>query len=114
MFSRQILTILLLLLNLSVFAGEFPPKKNDTTKSKIIIADTTLVVNQEIIILWTKKNAVGVTFNEVAFVNWNAGGNNSISALFFGNFQRNYQKKLLSWKTNASLRFGLNAKKAEI
>jgi hypothetical protein len=36
---------------------------------------------------------VGVTFNEVAFVNWNAGGNNSISALFFGNFQRNYQKK---------------------
>jgi len=111
MFPRHILTNLLLLLNISVFAGEFPPKKNDTTKSKIIIADTTLVVNQEIIILWTKKNAVGVTFNEVAFVNWNAGGNNSISALFFGNFQRNYQKKLLSWKTNASLRFGLNAQK---
>jgi hypothetical protein len=83
------------LLNLSVLAGGFHPIKNDTTKSKIVIADTTLVVNQEIIILWTKKNATGVTFNEVAFVNWNAGGNNSISALFFVNFQRKYQKKII-------------------
>jgi len=112
MFPKQILTILFFLINLSVFAEEFPhPKKIDTTESNIVIADTTLIVNQEILILWTKKNAVGVNFNEVAFVNWNAGGNNSISALFFGNFQRNYQKKLLSWKTNASFRFGLNAQK---
>jgi hypothetical protein len=110
-FPRQILALLFLLVNLTVFAGEFPPNKIDTTESEIIVADTTMVVNQEILILWTKKNAVGVTFNEVAFVNWNSGGNNSISALFFGNFQRKYQKKLLSWKTNASLRFGLNAQK---
>jgi hypothetical protein len=110
-YPRQIIALLLLLVNLSVFAGEFHPQRNDTTISKIGIADTALVVNQEIIILWTKKNALGVTFNEVAFVNWNAGGNNSVSALFSGNFQRNYQKKLLSWKTNASLRFGLNAQK---
>ena len=113
MYPRQILTLLLLLVNLSIFAGELPPKKNDTTQSKIVIADTTLVVDQEIIILWTKKNAVGVTFNEVAFVNWNAGGNNSISALFFGKFQRKYQKKLLSWKTNASLRYGLKSQKGK-
>lgn len=78
-YSRQILSLLLLLVNLSVFAGEFPPKKNDTTKSKIVIADTPLIVNQEIIILWAKKNVV-------AFVNWNTGGNNSISLLFFGLF----------------------------
>jgi hypothetical protein len=110
-FPRQILALLFLLVNLTVFAGEFPLNKIDTTESEIIIADTTLVANQEILILWTKKNAVGVTFNEVAFVNWNSGGNNSISALFFGNFQRKYQKKLLSWKTNASIRFGLNAQK---
>jgi hypothetical protein len=67
------------------------------------------MLNQEIIILWTQKNAVGVNFNEVAFINWNAGGNNSISALFFGNFERNFQKKLLSWKTNGTVRYGLNA-----
>jgi hypothetical protein len=110
-FPRQVLALIILLVNLTVFAAEFPPKEIDTTKSEKIIVDTTMVVNQEILILWTKKNAVGVNFNEVAFVNWNAGGNNSISALFFGNFQRKYQKKLLSWKTNASLRYGLNAQK---
>lgn len=83
--------------------------KIDKAKADSLAANSAMLVNQEIIILWTRKNAVGVNFNEVAFVNWNAGGNNSISALFFGNFERNFQRELLSWKTNASLRYGLNA-----
>jgi hypothetical protein len=83
--------------------------KVDKAKLDSLASNPGMMVNQEIIILWTRKNAMGVNFNEVAFVNWNAGGNNSISALFFGNFERNFQKKLLSWKTNASLRYGLNA-----
>lgn len=83
--------------------------KGDKTKTDSLASNPVSMVNQEIIILWTRKNAVGVNFNEVAFVNWNAGGSNSISALFFGNFKRNFQKELLSWKTNASLRYGLNA-----
>jgi len=113
-FSRHILAFILIGINLAVFAGEFPSKKIDTTKPKVVIADTTLVEKEEIIILWTQKNAFGVNMSEVAFVNWNAGGNNSVSALFFGNFQRNFKKKLLSWKSNASLRFGLNAQKGRI
>lgn len=64
---------------------------------------------QEVMIFWTKKNSVGVNFNEVAFVNWNAGGNNSISALFHGNFERTYTRDLLNWKNVASFRYGLNA-----
>lgn len=83
--------------------------EDDKTKTNSLAFNPGMLVNQEIIILWTRKNAVGVNFNEVAFVNWNAGGNNSISALFFGNFERNFQKNLLSWKTNASIRYGLNA-----
>ena len=83
--------------------------KVDKAKLDSLASNPGMMVNQEIIILWTRKNAMGVNFNEVAFVNWNAGGNNSISALFFGSFERNFQKKLLSWKTNASLRYGLNA-----
>jgi hypothetical protein len=83
--------------------------KVDETINDSLASHPGMMVSQEIIILWSRKNAMGVNFNEVAFVNWNAGGNNSISALFFGNFERNYQKKLLSWKTNASLRYGLNA-----
>lgn len=64
---------------------------------------------QEVMIFWTKKNSVGVNFNEVAFVNWNAGGNNSISALFHGNFERIYTRNLLNWRNVASFRYGLNA-----
>lgn len=83
--------------------------EDDRRKANRLALNLGMMVNQEIIILWTRKNAIGVNFNEVAFVNWNAGGNNSISALFFGNFERNFQKELLSWKTNASIRYGMNA-----
>jgi len=82
---------------------------DDKTKNDRLAFNPGMMVSQEIIILWTQKNVVGVNFNEVAFVNWNAGGNNSISALFFGNFERNFQRELLSWKTNGSIRYGLNA-----
>ncbi|UJH90365.1 DUF3078 domain-containing protein [Antarcticibacterium sp. 1MA-6-2] len=81
----------------------------DTVKVDSVNIDSVANEPQEVIIYWTNKNAVGVNFNEVAFVNWNAGGNNSISALFHGNFERKYQKKLLSWKNNASIRYGINA-----
>lgn len=84
-------------------------KEDVKRKANKLALNQEMLVNQEIIFLWTRKNAVGVNFNEVAFVNWNAGGNNSISALFFGNFERNFQRELLSWKTNASIRYGLNA-----
>ena len=82
----------------------------DTTETEeVIVVDTLAEEDQEIVILWTRKNVIGVNFNEVAFVNWNAGGNNSISALFHGNFERNYKKELLSWKSQATIRYGLNA-----
>jgi hypothetical protein len=74
----------------------------------LAVKDT--VVNEaQPVMVWFTKNSVGVNFNEVAFVNWNAGGNNSISALFHGNFERNYKKDLLNWKNVASIRYGINA-----
>ena len=30
---------------------------------------------------WTKSNRVGLDLSEVAFVNWNSGGSNSVSGL---------------------------------
>ena len=102
---------LFLLFNFSIVsAKEYNLVKNDTVQNDTVTIDSVLTESQEqVIILWTEKNAVGVNFNEVAFVNWNAGGNNSIAANFYGNFERNYKKELLSWKTNASIRYGLNA-----
>lgn len=100
-----------LILNFSfVSAKEYYLIKTDTVQNDTVAVDSVLTeAQEEVIILWTEKNAVGANFNEVAFVNWNAGGNNSIAANFYGNFERNYKKELLSWKTNASIRYGLNA-----
>lgn len=83
--------------------------------SPIIVSDTTFIdssavkLKQDMVMLWSQKNSVGVNLSEVAFVNWNAGGNNSVSALFYGNFERKFQKDLLLWKNSATVRYGLNA-----
>lgn len=81
----------------------------DTIAVDSLVADTIPDMAQQVVMFWVKKNSVGMNFNEVAFVNWNAGGNNSIAALFHGNFERKYVKQLLSWRNNASFRYGLNA-----
>lgn len=106
---KLFLTLLLLFSFSIVSAKEYNLIKIDTVQNDTVAIDSVKAVAQEVIIFWTEKNAVGANFNEVAFVNWNAGGNNSISANFYGNFERNYKKELLSWKTNASIRYGLNA-----
>ncbi|CAM4233896.1 DUF3078 domain-containing protein [Gillisia limnaea] len=107
----KLFLILCLLFNFSFgSAKEYYLVKKDTVQNDTVAIDSVITeAQEEVIILWTEKNAVGVNFNEVAFINWNAGGNNSISANFYGNFERNYKKDLLSWKTNASIRYGLNA-----
>jgi len=58
---------------------------------------------------WKKVNKFGLNISEVAFVNWNAGGDNSVSALASADFVRNYKFRYLSWNNEAQLRYGLNA-----
>ncbi|WP_420603291.1 DUF3078 domain-containing protein [Flagellimonas sp.] len=58
---------------------------------------------------WDKVNKFGLNINEVAFVNWNAGGDNSVSALANMRFQRNYKFRYLNWNNELRLRYGLNA-----
>lgn len=58
---------------------------------------------------WKKVNQFGLNINEVSFVNWNAGGDNSVSALASFNFARNYKFRYLNWNNEAQLRYGLNA-----
>ena len=80
----------------------------DSTAVDTAAVDTTTVVNQKIN-YWKKMNKVGMNLNEVAFVNWNSGGNNSFSALFHGLFGRKYKKELLNWNSMLSVKYGLNA-----
>ncbi|MFD2587261.1 DUF3078 domain-containing protein [Croceitalea marina] len=58
---------------------------------------------------WDIKNDFGINLNEVAFVNWNAGGDNSISALGNLNFVRNYKFRYINWDNELRLRYGINA-----
>jgi len=58
---------------------------------------------------WTKMHEFGLNINEVAFVNWNAGGDNSVSALANARFTRNYKFRYLKRDNELRLRYGLNA-----
>lgn len=89
--------LLLLLFSVNLFAV------TDT-----VAVDTTTVVREKIT-YWNNVNKVGLNLNEVAFINWNAGGNNSVSGLLHGFFGRRYKKDLLNWNSTLSVKYGLNA-----
>ena len=57
---------------------------------------------------WDQKNSIGFDLNEVAFVNWNSGGQNSVSGLFKVQFARIYEKLYTLWSSEISARYGLN------
>ncbi len=58
---------------------------------------------------WEKVNKITVNLNEVAFVNWNAGGNNSVSAIGDARFVRNYKFSYVQWDNELQIRYGINA-----
>ena len=57
---------------------------------------------------WVVNNKVGVDLSETAFVNWNSGGSNSVSALFNSETNVNYKDKYYSWKNRLTTRYGIN------
>lgn len=59
-------------------------------------------------IYWTKKNILGLDFSQIAFVNWNAGGNSSVSGLLKGDFSRKYVRGNALWNNELSFRYGVN------
>ncbi|AUC82221.1 DUF3078 domain-containing protein [Lacinutrix sp. Bg11-31] len=57
---------------------------------------------------WVQKSTAGLDINEVTFVNWNAGGSNSVSALFNILSSLRYKKENLIWKSSIRTRYGVN------
>jgi hypothetical protein len=57
---------------------------------------------------WEKKNIVGFDLSEIAFMNWSAGGNSSISGLLKGNFTRKYAYQNIKWHNELIIRYGVN------
>lgn len=57
---------------------------------------------------WVKKNRISFDISEIAFVNWNAGGNSSIAGLLKGKFNRVYTKENYNWTNELIVRYGVN------
>ncbi|OIQ17672.1 MAG: hypothetical protein BM557_08260 [Flavobacterium sp. MedPE-SWcel] len=62
---------------------------------------------------WTRTNKVGLDISEIAFINWSVGGNNSITVLGKGDFNRNYHKENLNWDNELLLRYGFNSQEGQ-
>lgn len=92
-----------------VFVERAAPKYTQIkTKFNPQIQLSAIPVNNEIVGYWEKKNRVGLDFNQIAFVNWSAGGDNSISGLLKGDFSRKYIKGRLIWDNVLNVRYGVN------
>lgn len=62
---------------------------------------------------WEKVNKVGLDFTQITFVNWSAGGNNSISGLVKGQFIRNYKYENFKWSNELLMRYGVNKQEGQ-
>ena len=58
---------------------------------------------------WTKTNEFGMNLNEVAFVNWNAGGEKFGLSIANLNLTRNYKFRHVTWNNEFRARYGINA-----
>ena len=67
----------------------------------------------EIPTFWQSVNLVGVNFSQAAFINWNAGGNNSISAQANARFERNYKFRYFQWENILETQYGLNLQEGQ-
>ncbi len=76
--------------------------------SIIAVKDTVRVKIPEKDSRWTKKNTVGFDLNQIAFVNWSAGGVSSVSGLLKAAFIRRYETQNIKWGNELIMRYGMN------
>jgi len=61
---------------------------------------------------WEKENKLGLDISQVAFVNWNAGGENAVSGTASLEFVRNYKFRYIKWNNELILKYGINAQES--
>ncbi|NOR28802.1 MAG: DUF3078 domain-containing protein [Lutibacter sp.] len=80
--------------------------------SKATVVNDSLAVQQDSLSHWKNSNTIKLIFTQNSFVNWNAGGNNSMSGILKIHLIRNYKNNHLSWSNEIKSNYGLN-KEAE-
>jgi hypothetical protein len=78
------------------------------TNGKIKNGKTLTLIPTTILNHWKNKNTIGFDLNEIAFVNWNAGGTSSISGLLKGNFTKIRSDINSEWVNELTFRYGVN------
>jgi hypothetical protein len=56
---------------------------------------------------WDFNGNFGITFNQISFINWAKGGENSISGTSFANLYANYKKSNWEWMNYFLVSYGL-------
>ncbi len=56
---------------------------------------------------WTRGGDFSLNFNQIAFTNWAAGGDNAMSAVAFLNYDANYLNGKHSWDNKLILAYGM-------
>lgn len=62
---------------------------------------------------WESTNVVGLDMNQIMFVNWNVGGNNSIAGIAKGQFTRKYTNGKSNWLNELIFKYGLNSQEGQ-
>ncbi|PHS53307.1 MAG: hypothetical protein COB01_05030 [Lutibacter sp.] len=76
--------------------------------SKSAILKDSLAIKPDSISNWKNTNNVKLIFTQNSFVNWNAGGNNSMSGILKIHLTRNLKNKHLVWANELKTNYGLN------
>ena len=77
-------------------------------KKVAIKKDSLIKQSDSVVSYWKEVNKASLDISEVTFVNWNAGGSNSISGLLGLEVERNYQKDHMVWENRGIARYGVN------
>lgn len=66
-----------------------------------------LMAQNDTTIHWSKTGDFSISFNQVNFTNWAAGGENSVSGVTLFNYDVNYNDGSNSWKNKIILGYGM-------
>lgn len=79
-----------------------------TFNTKAAILKDTLAIESAPITHWEETNNFRLIFTQNSFVNWSAGGNNSISGIAKINIKRDYKNNHTVWQNELKGSYGLN------
>ena len=57
---------------------------------------------------WTNTNNIQLLFTQNSFVNWSAGGNNSMAGILKTKFTKNFKSEHITWFNEIKANYGLN------